>query len=339
LSHSSTDKPFINRLNEDLKKCRIDTWIDEVEIRDGKPWLKVIFENGIPACHCVIVYLTEHSLKSKVVEKEIDAALIYQLGDSGVAFLPYVESTEIRGRLRLDLQSLHCRVWNDSNYQALLPTVVAEIWCSYFERVINTAVLQEKNKRLELELELSRLKKAQEASIFTPQEEIDFNYIKAELDQPVEVRLEVDRKTERGTFKANGQDVFEVNILDLVMRHWESGGLQFNGRFEVFATIVEQAAKADGYPKSPSGEVWKYFDSEFKATMLTRLLTCGIISPKKTEPGQARIYNVYKYAEKMFRFSYWMKYKKYYNPSFKIAYLRYLTQAESSRQSWGAERL
>lgn len=67
LSHSSKDKSFINQLYDDLKRCKIDPWLDTEEIRDGRPWMKVIFEDGIPACDAVIVYLTENSIKSKMV--------------------------------------------------------------------------------------------------------------------------------------------------------------------------------------------------------------------------------------------------------------------------------
>ena len=73
LSHSCLDKPFIERLANDLRKCQIEPWLDSEEIRDGKPWLKVIFEDGMPTCDCVIVYLSENSLNSKMVQKEIDA--------------------------------------------------------------------------------------------------------------------------------------------------------------------------------------------------------------------------------------------------------------------------
>ena len=81
LSHSKKDKYFIEKLAADLRKCQIDYWLDTEEIRAGKSWLKMIFEDGIPTCDVVIVYLTENSIKSKMVEKEIDATLIEQLSE------------------------------------------------------------------------------------------------------------------------------------------------------------------------------------------------------------------------------------------------------------------
>src|ERR1700741_4221173 len=103
LSHSSTDKPFIEKLASDLRKCQIDYWLDSEEIRDGRSWLKVIFEDGIPTCDAVVVYFTEDSLKSKMVEKELDATVVEQLSRGGITLLPYVSRAELRNILRSDL--------------------------------------------------------------------------------------------------------------------------------------------------------------------------------------------------------------------------------------------
>jgi hypothetical protein len=96
LSHSSKDKKFIERLSSHLRKSKIEPWLDTEEIRDGKPLLKVIFEDGLPTCDIIIVYLTENSIKSRMVEKEIDAALIAQLADNKISFIPYVNKVSFR---------------------------------------------------------------------------------------------------------------------------------------------------------------------------------------------------------------------------------------------------
>src|ERR1044072_8093690 len=134
LSHSKLDVDFISKLASDLRRCQIEPWLDTEEIRDGKPWLKVIFEDGIPTCDVVVVYLTESSIRSKMVAKEIDAALIEQLADRGISFLPYVNSAELRNKIRGDIRSLQCREWNSQNYNEILPGVIAEIWRSFLER-------------------------------------------------------------------------------------------------------------------------------------------------------------------------------------------------------------
>lgn len=168
LSHSSLDKPFIERVAKDLLRYKINCWLDTEEIRDGRPWLKVIFEDGLASCDVVLVYLTENSLKSKMVEKEMDATLVEQLGESNISILPYLSKADLRGRLRPDIRSLQSREWNEENYSEMLPSVVAEIWRSYLERIVSTTNLLERNRRLEMELELKSVQERYEGTVFTP---------------------------------------------------------------------------------------------------------------------------------------------------------------------------
>ena len=108
-----------------------------------------------------------------MVGKEIDAALVEQVAEKGIAFLPYVENIELRARLRSDIRSLHCRLWDEANYNAILPSVVAEVWHSYLEKTIENAVMQEKNRRLELQIEVNKLKEKNVDDIFLYSEEKD----------------------------------------------------------------------------------------------------------------------------------------------------------------------
>src|SRR3989442_1349568 len=149
LSYAAQDLPFIEKIETELRRCQIETWRDRNDIRDGQPWQESIFEEGLPTCDVIIAYFTDSSPNSGMVAREVDAAQIRQLKDKGVSFLPYVNKSETRDKLRLDIQSLQCRVWNDENYHLILPSVVAEIWRSYMERNIGNAVLHERNRRLE----------------------------------------------------------------------------------------------------------------------------------------------------------------------------------------------
>ena len=99
LSHSKRDAAFVEQLADDLRRCQVDPWLDTEETRHGQPWLDTIFERGIPTCDCILVYLTENSLESTVVKKEIDASLIGKLKDSRISFLPCVSDTSIRDKL------------------------------------------------------------------------------------------------------------------------------------------------------------------------------------------------------------------------------------------------
>ncbi len=185
LSHARKDVAFIERIENDLRKCQVETWRDQYEIRDGQPWMSAIFEDGIPTCDAILAYFTENSLSSSMVAKEVDSAILRRLSDSKVAFLPYVKDEATRGKLRVDIQTLQCRVWNDENYHEILPSVVAEIWRSFFERNVENAVATEKSRRLELELELQRFQQ-DNTSVFSSQEHGELQYIYGKLDRNLE---------------------------------------------------------------------------------------------------------------------------------------------------------
>ncbi len=177
LSHSSLNKPFIQKVYDDLVRCQVAPWMDSIDIRHGQPWLEAIFEHGIAACDAILVYITEESLKSELVKKEIDASIIAKLKDKRVAFLPYVSSGGLRPLLRPDLQALQSPGWNEANYSVVLPQVVAELWHSYTDRVVEAATQAERLMRLEAQMELERLRKLDGRGIFRDSEEEDFAHI------------------------------------------------------------------------------------------------------------------------------------------------------------------
>lgn len=196
LSHSKKDEKFINRLYKDLQRSKIDAWLDTEEIRDGKPWLKVIFEDGLPTCDVVIVYFTENSISSKMVSKEIDAALIENMNENSISFLPYVAEEGIRQKLRVDIRTLHCRIWNDENYFEMLTSVISEIWHCYLERNIDKAILKEKYEKEKLLNELLQLKEKNQGTPFSNGEEKDFEYIFNHLNNVTTFEVGLYKKNE-----------------------------------------------------------------------------------------------------------------------------------------------
>lgn len=190
LSHSKKDVGFIRPVYESLRECQIDPWLDEIDIRHGQPWLEAIFEDGIPTCDAVIVYLTEASISSDMVKREMDAALLQRLSERRVTLLPYVADPAIRSQLRSDIQTFQIPEWNEANFAQMLPRVVAEVWRSYTERITALATQEERVKRLEAELELSR--RSATDSVFSPSEEAEFNYLWSVLDRWTPVALTED---------------------------------------------------------------------------------------------------------------------------------------------------
>jgi len=189
LSHSKADAEFIERAASDFRRCQIEPWLDTEEIRHGKPWLSEIFESGIPACDCLLVYLTENSINSAMVQREMDAGFIQKLKDQQVALLPYVSDAAYRERLRLDVQSLQTPEWNTSNYHSIFPRIVAEIWRAYLERVIPVTIAEERARRLEAELTVEKLRRDESAGVFRPAEDKDFAYIHRTLNHETQLTL------------------------------------------------------------------------------------------------------------------------------------------------------
>ena len=223
LSHSKADIGFIERIENDLRGCQIEPWLDSQEIRPGQPWLDAIFESGIPTCDCVLVYLTESSIESNMVKKEIDAGIVRKLRDSQIAFLPYVSRAEIRDKLRTDLQTLQVPEWNEKNYHSMLPRVVAEIWHSYMDRTIVAATKEEKVKRLESELTLEKMKKEAGERIFSEGEDKDFKYIQKAMDRWEPVIFSMTRATEGYKKEVVQEASYTVNVLALLLLFVRAG--------------------------------------------------------------------------------------------------------------------
>lgn len=299
MSHSKSDVEFIERLHADLKKCQIEPWLDSEEIRHGQPWLDAIFEGGIPACDAVLVYFTPNSLASAMVKKEMDAAILRKLKDGQVAFLPYVSGESIRDELRVDIQALQAPVWNEGNYAALLPRVVAEIWRSYHERAVKAAVQQEQVGRLQAELELEKLSKIQATSVFSPAEDVEFRHIWEETNSFVALDVfEVTGQTSvLGSGKVIGKlkaSVLLSSLLATAISAKSADYLMFN-----FGFILEAEIKQHLHNEDPS----KKYRSQVVPDLIDQLLMYGFVH-RGTSAGQ------YGWAPKSYRFKFWLSFHK-----------------------------
>lgn len=318
LSHSKIDKHFIEKLAADLRKCQIDYWLDTEEIRDGKSWLKVIFEDGIPTCDVVIVYLTENSIQSKMVEKEIDATLIEQLSEKGIAFLPYISKAALRESLRVDIRSLQCKEWNDDNYHEILPSVVAEIWHSYMERTINIAVTQEKSRRLELELELRKQKELYESTPFSPSEETDFRYIYKMINKPLELVSDLWARSKQGNRRIR-KESFRVSYFGSIIYYLNKGYSNYTG-FKYIAEVKE-IFKENGFPKDMPDTDAYYGNTKVNHDIVIELRTFGLTKAGQIirfsgETGYEDVFT-----EKMYRFHYWLGYNNLIRDKIDVEYL------------------
>jgi len=321
LSHSSKDKPFIERIYNDLKKCQIEPWLDSEDIRHGKSWLDSIFEDSIPTCDAVLVYLTNDSIESQMVKREMDVAVLEQLKDKKVAFLPYISESNIRDKLRADIQTRHTPVWDNDNYLSLLPKVISEIWLSYLERTIASALKDEKIKRLEAELIVEKLKKESTSQIFSNAEEIEFKYIWNELDKYDEFetqgfaeKKEEDDKSQQNNIGSKRMKVKRNNLVAVLIGA-ERIGVNVYDIKQYLEELLNKPSEQHVEDQKVRYEVtkWPSYDDQ--------LLIYGLLERKhyniKHKYNPSKVWTSFLgpsyqqvWTPKSYRFRYWLAYNK-----------------------------
>lgn len=87
LSHSSADKPFVERLAYDLERVNVGVWYDKWEIRVGDSLIEKIAQ-GIESNDYLALILSPDSVESEWVKREVNAALMRELEERKVIVLP-----------------------------------------------------------------------------------------------------------------------------------------------------------------------------------------------------------------------------------------------------------
>jgi len=93
VSYSRKDLPFAKRLQERLESRAIQCWRDDHEILPGED-IEIVVRRNIERCDRMLLCCSEHSMGSKWVEREIEAALqkqemlVEQTGGSSPFLLP-----------------------------------------------------------------------------------------------------------------------------------------------------------------------------------------------------------------------------------------------------------
>ena len=81
LCHSSKDKTFVKRLAFSLKENGIDVWLDEWELKAGDSLIAKIQE-AILDCSYLAAVISNNSINSSWVQKELNAALFEELDNN-----------------------------------------------------------------------------------------------------------------------------------------------------------------------------------------------------------------------------------------------------------------
>ncbi|MDE5457965.1 TIR domain-containing protein [Bradyrhizobium sp. CSA112] len=87
LSHSHADKPFARKLAADLRNAGHSVWIDEAEINIGDSLIGKI-RSGLDQVDFVCAILSQASIKSAWVEKELEIASNREIDERRVVVLP-----------------------------------------------------------------------------------------------------------------------------------------------------------------------------------------------------------------------------------------------------------
>jgi len=89
ISYSSKDKNFASRLATDLKSKGLNVWFDQWEFKVGDSLIKKLGA-AIKAHDYLIVVLSNSSVKSEWVMKELSTGLVKELKERRVVVLPVV---------------------------------------------------------------------------------------------------------------------------------------------------------------------------------------------------------------------------------------------------------
>jgi hypothetical protein len=87
LCHSSSDKPFVDRLASDLEKVNIGVWYDKWEIKVGDSLIEKIQE-GIDNNDYLAIILSPESVLSEWVRRELNSALMKEITGKKIIVLP-----------------------------------------------------------------------------------------------------------------------------------------------------------------------------------------------------------------------------------------------------------
>lgn len=129
ISHTSSDHDFVWKLAKRLKGDGVDVWVDEWEIKAGDSIAQKV-NDALNESSFLLVILSEYSLLSDWVLKEMNVSLMRQLASKSVKILPVL--LELRSRdippLLADIYAVKFsrNIINDEEYKKLLEPIKVE---------------------------------------------------------------------------------------------------------------------------------------------------------------------------------------------------------------------
>lgn len=124
LSHSWHDNPFVTLFREDIEAAGVEAWVDEIRLKLADP-LPMEIANALANSNYVLVFLSQHSIESRWVQKEISIATSLELSGKQVRLLPIRLDDSIVPPLLVDkLYADFRNAWQyDSEFRKVLGTL------------------------------------------------------------------------------------------------------------------------------------------------------------------------------------------------------------------------
>ena len=157
ISYSSKDHDFIMLLAEKLKKDFIDIWVDDWELQVGDSIVQKIGE-GIKKSSFLIIILSQYSIKSNWVLRELNSTLMRQLTKDDIKILPILLEIELDEvpPLMSDIYSVKFSrdFINENEYQKLIGPItekkksdeLSKYQDLYFENIIHVDMVLNKKQ-------------------------------------------------------------------------------------------------------------------------------------------------------------------------------------------------
>jgi hypothetical protein len=100
ISHSSSDKRFVNELASILRNNNIQVWYDEWEILVGDSIVEKVF-SGLESSDTLLIVLSQNSIDSKWVREELNSAVMRRLSINNIRLMPVlIETCDIPSPLK-----------------------------------------------------------------------------------------------------------------------------------------------------------------------------------------------------------------------------------------------
>lgn len=215
LSHSKKDKEFIEKVANILRPARIDCWYDDWEISPGDSLTRKILDEGIGSCDLFLIYLTENSIDSKWVNKELDVALLNDIESNNGHLLVFVNSKDTLEKLKPSLKILNCTILNDKEFTEPLLKLTSKTWEHFGKKQVSLE--RERKERTNIDLEKKIISLEKELDKYKVNNSIEIPRIISTLEQR---SFEIENET------LNGIQLFSI-LKDTLATGTTAGGLEY----------------------------------------------------------------------------------------------------------------